>query len=134
VIESLRPLIEFIRGLVPDNVKAAVNFALDLVAKAMQGEPVLVIGNGAAVVIYGVAKIAGSIPDLSFEDSLKAATAAIVVVNSALIAIRSVAYSPASVAKIVLTPPASAGPVKAAFEAGAGDAVIKELDKQEPSA
>ena len=134
MMDSLKPLIEFVRGMVPENVKAAVNKALDLIGAALQGEPVLVIGNGAAVIIYGVAKVMGRIPDLSFEDSLKDAGTAIVLLNSAFVAIRSVAYSPKTVAQIVLTPPLAMGVVKAAIEAGAGDALNTELDKQEPSA
>ncbi len=113
MLTSLKPLIEFIRGLIPDSIKTAVNKAVELIDRALKGEPVLVIGNGAAVVIYLAANALGRIPDLSFEQAMSAASAAIVTLNAAFLAIRSVVYSPATVAKIVITPPADISPVEA---------------------
>jgi hypothetical protein len=58
------------------------------VSDLLQGEPVLVIGNGAAVVIYLVARFVGTIPDETWQVALGQATAAIVVLNTALATIR----------------------------------------------
>jgi len=118
--------------LIPVRFRATINRVLDLARDLLQGEPALVIGNGAAVVIYLVAKFMGAIPDQTFGDALASATAGIATVNAVLLTIRKYVYSPATVAKIVLTPPSDVGPVKAAVEAGAGDAVVAELEKQEP--
>jgi len=120
--------------LIPANIQAVINKVLDLVSSLMQGETVLLIGNSAGVVLYLVAKAFGSIPDLTFEDSLKQGAAAVVTLNVILLYIRSKVYSAATVAKIVTTPPTAAGPVNAAIDAGAGNAINTELDKQEPSA
>jgi hypothetical protein len=120
--------------LLPDNIRSFVNKVLDLSSALLQGEPALVIGNGAAVVIYLVAKVMGAVPDQTFEQAVASATAAIVTINAVLLTIRKYVYSPASVAKIVLTPPTSAGPVNAAIDAGVGGAINNALDKQEPSA
>jgi hypothetical protein len=121
-------------SLLPEKVQAFVNAVLDSANALLQGEPALVIGNGAAVVIYLVAKAMGAIPDQTFADAVTSAMAGIGTVNAVLLTIRKYVYSPASVAKIVLTPPTSAGPVNAAIDAGAGGAINTELDKQEPSA
>lgn len=123
-----------ITDLIPDRIKAIINGTLDLLDRLLQGETVLLIGNVAGIAIYAVAKGLGSIPDVSFTDALAQAVAAIAVLNGVLLTIRHYVYSPATVAKIVLTPPTSAGPVSAAIEAGAGSAINTELDKQEPSA
>lgn len=111
-------LLTIARGLIPDSVKAVANAVLDKADALLKGEPVLVIGNAAAVVLWLVTNAFGRLPDLTFSESLAAAGAAIVTLNSILVAIRSVVYSPATVAQIVTTPPASAGPVAAAVAAG----------------
>lgn len=83
----------------------------DLLAKAsalLKGEPALVIGNGAAVVIYLVAKAFGAIPDVSFEVALGQAAAAIVTINTVLLTIRRlvtpVAKAEAAVLEALYTP------------------------------
>ena len=63
----------------------------DLLAQVqslLQGEPALVIGNGAAVVIYLVAKAFGFQDGETFQAALGQAAAALVIVNSTLVAIR----------------------------------------------
>ena len=67
---------------------------LKQVADLLQGEPALVIGNGAAVVIYIVAKISGFQDGETFQLALAQAAGAIVLVNSVLVSIRSL-VSPA---------------------------------------
>ena len=74
-----------------DKINAALAQARALVgqvADLLQGEPVLVIGNGAAVVVYIVARVSGAIPDQSWDQALGDAAKAIAVVNAALLAIR----------------------------------------------
>ena len=63
----------------------------DLISKVqslLQGEPALVIGNGAAVVIYLVAKASGFQNGETFELAVAQAAGAIVLVNSVLVSIR----------------------------------------------
>lgn len=105
-------------ALIPQPVKDAVNKFLDVVDSALKGETVLVIGNGAAVVIYLVAKFAGSIPDVAFEQAISQAGVGLVLLNTGLVAIRAFVFSPKTVAAIVTTPPSALGPVKAAIESG----------------
>jgi hypothetical protein len=66
----------------------AVRSLTDRLTSVLQGEPVLVIGNGAAVVIYLVANAFGAIPDQSFESALAMSAAAIVTINAVLATIR----------------------------------------------
>ena len=70
------------------DILSKANDLLDQVQGLLQGEPVLVIGNGAAVVIYIVAKALGAIPDQSLEASLVLATGGIATVNAVLATIR----------------------------------------------
>jgi hypothetical protein len=66
----------------------AVRSLTDRLTSVLQGEPVLVIGNGAAVVIYRVATAFGAIPDQSFESALAMSAAANVTINAVLATIR----------------------------------------------
>ena len=78
----------FVSALIPDAVKAKVIPVLDAVESVLVGEPVLVIGNGAAVIIYLVAKASGRIPDVSFDEALAQTGPALVLLNTILVAIR----------------------------------------------
>lgn len=118
-----------ITDLIPAQVQDFINKVLDGAASLLQGETVLVIGNGAAVVIYLAAKALGAIPDVSFGEAVAQGMAAVVTLNTVLVTIRHYVYSPKTVASIVLTPPTAEGPVRAAVEAGAGDAIQNELDR-----
>lgn len=91
---------------------------LDKVDSILKGEPARIIGYGAAVVIYLVAKASGNIADQTPEQALVSATAGIVSVVGVIESIRHFVFSPASVAEIVTTPPTAAGPVAAAEAAG----------------
>jgi len=117
-----------IADLIPEKLRPVVNKVLDLVSALMQGETVLFIGNSAAVVIYVVAKVFGAIPDVPFEVALAQASAAIVVLNVILLRIRALVYSAKTVAAIVTSPPAAAGPVAAAVDAGVAPETIAAAD------
>lgn len=118
-----------ITDLIPAKVQEFINAVLDSADALLKGETALVIGNGAAVIIYLVAKFMGAIPDQTFAEAITTATTGLATVNAVLLLIRQYVYSPATVAKIVLTPPTAAGPINAAVDAGAGDAVASEAFK-----
>lgn len=61
---------------------------LKQVTDLLQGEPVLVIGNGAAVIIYIAAKAFGFQSGETFDLALGQAAAAIAVINTVLATIR----------------------------------------------
>lgn len=118
-----------IHNLIPESIRGPLNRVLDLLNALLLGETALVIGNGAAVVIYLAAKALGSIPDQTFEAAVTSATAGLLTVNSVLLLIRRYVYSPATVAKIVTAPPTAAGPIEAAMDAGVKtEAIIKASD------
>lgn len=73
---------------------------LDKVTDVLSGEPARAIGYGGAAIIYVVAKALGQIPDVSPEDALVQAGAAIAVVASLVESIRHFVYSPATVEAI----------------------------------
>ena len=104
--------------LIPDSLKGLVNSIIDSAQALAKGETALVIGNGAAVIIYLVAKFSGTIPDQTFAEALTQAVAGLAVANAVLVTIRQFVYSPATVAKIVATKPTAAGPQKAAIAEG----------------
>jgi hypothetical protein len=58
------------------------------VQSVLQGEPALVIGNGAAVVIYIVAKASGFQQDETFALAAAQAAGALAIINSVLVSIR----------------------------------------------
>ncbi len=122
----MNALLPLLAGLVPDKVKVVVLAVLDAADKVLKGEPVLVIGNGAAVVIWLVTNAFGRLPDLTLTESLAVASTAIVTLNGVLVSIRSVVYSPKTVAEIVTTPPAGAGPADAAVAAGVPAEVVAD--------
>jgi hypothetical protein len=122
-------------SVIPANVQAAINWAIDKIDSLLKGETALVIGNGAAIVLYFVAKAFGKIPDMSFEDALAAGGVAIVTINSVLLTIRKYVYSPATVAAIVASPPTAAGPIAAAVDAGVTPEAIEDAaDDVDPDA
>lgn len=61
---------------------------LDKLQNILKGEPVLVIGNGAAVVIYLVANTVGAVPDVTFAQATVNAAAGIAALNGVLALIR----------------------------------------------
>lgn len=75
---------------------------LDSARRLLTGEPARVIGYGAAVVIYLVAKALGSIPDQSFDVAILSATAGAAVVASVVETIRHYVFSPNTVEAIVV--------------------------------
>lgn len=74
---------------------------LDKARDLLRGEPARAIGYGAAAVIYLVALAFERIPDMSPEDALVSATAAITVVAGVIETIRRFVYSPNTVSEIV---------------------------------
>lgn len=75
----------------------------------VSGEPIRIIGYGAAVVIWFVAGISNRIPDVTIDQSLVAATGAIAVVTEGL---RRLVVSPATLDAVVTEdlPTDTAGP------------------------
>ncbi len=100
------------------------NELLDKAEFILKGEPARIIGYGAAVVIYLVAKVSGTIEDQSPEQALVSGTAAIATIITIIESIRRLVYSPASVAAIVTSPPAADGPIDAAIAAGVDEGII----------
>lgn len=113
-------------AFLPATVVAWIQSFIDKVNSLLQGETVLVIGNGAGVVIWIVAKISGRIPDVSLADATVQAGAAALLLNTVLVSIRKYVSSPKTVAKIVATPPTASGPINAAAAAGVDPALIGE--------
>lgn len=70
---------------------------LDGFRDILRGEPARVIGYGAAVVIYLVAKAVGTIPDQTFEEAMVSTAAAITLVATVIETIRRFVYSPVTV-------------------------------------
>ena len=82
---------------------------LDKADSVLKGEPARIIGYGAAVVIYLVAKASGHIADQTPDQALISAGAAITTVVGIIETIRHFVYSPASVSAIIAaTAPADA--------------------------
>lgn len=73
----------------------------DAARDALTGEPARAIGYGGAAIVYIVAAASGAIPDVSPEQALVQATAALAVVAAVVESIRHVVYSPNTVAFIV---------------------------------
>ena len=95
-----------------------LNGILEKLRGWLQGEPLRAIGYGAAVIVYLLARVLGSIPDVSFADAVTQGGAAALVVASVVETIRRYTYSPATVAAIVTSPPTAAGPIAAAEAVG----------------
>ena len=91
---------------------------LDKVRELLRGEPARAIGYGAAAIIYLVAYAFDAIPDMTPEAALTAAVAAIGTLAGVIESIRSLVYSPATVSRIVNTPPTAEGPIAAAEAEG----------------
>lgn len=66
---------------------------LDKADSALHGEPARIIGYGAAITIYLVAKLSGHIEDQSPDQALISATAGIAAVVSVIETIRKFVYS-----------------------------------------
>lgn len=121
-------------AIVPDPISVRIQAFIDQLTGLLQGETVLVIGNGAGVAIYLVAKASGKIPDVTFQDAVLQAGAAAVLLNTVLLSIRKYAFSPKTVAAIVASPPTAAGPINAAAAAGVDPAVIGQAIVTAPDA
>ena len=89
----------------------------DQLLALLQGEPLRVIGYGAAVIVYLVAKIT-VLPDVSFETAVLDALAAAAIVGTVVESFRHMVYSPATVAAIVNTKLTAEGPIAAAEAVG----------------
>lgn len=78
-----------------------VSGILDKARELLRGEPARAIGYGAAAVIYLVALATDRIPDMTPDQALTAAVAAIGVIAGVIESIRSLVYSPATVDAIL---------------------------------
>lgn len=91
---------------------------LDKADSILKGEPARIIGYGAAVVIYLVAKASGHIADQTPEQALVSGVAGVTTLIGVIESIRHFVFSPNSVEAIVTTPPTASGPIEAALDAG----------------
>lgn len=66
---------------------------LDRAYSILRGEPARIIGYGAAVAIYLIAKLSGNIADQTPEQALVSATAGITTVVTVIESIRHLVYS-----------------------------------------
>lgn len=107
-----------LRTVLPDALVAKLQGLSDAIEKLLQGETARVIGYGAGVVIYIVAKLFGAIPDVPFDQAVIQAGTAAGVLVAIIESIRHYVFSPATVASIVTTPPTAAGPIAAAEAVG----------------
>lgn len=73
----------------------------DSARNILAGEPARAIGYGGAAVVYLVARASGSIPDVTVEEALVQATAAIAIVAALVESVRRVVYSPNTVDAII---------------------------------
>lgn len=78
----------------------SVTAILDKARELLRGEVARAIGWGAAIVIYLVALALDRIPDMSLDQALVSATAAIVTVGGVIEAIRRYVYSSPTVETI----------------------------------
>lgn len=83
------------------DIMGTVRAILDKARELLLSEPARAIGYGAAAVIYLVALAFDRIPDMTADQALIAATAAITTVAGVIEAIRRFVYSPATVSEIV---------------------------------
>ncbi len=83
------------------NLVTAGSRLLEKISSMLVGEPARVIGYGAAVVIFLVARASGVIPDVSFEQAVVNALAAVAVIASVIESIRHFVYSPPTVGRII---------------------------------
>lgn len=89
-----------------------INGLSDRLLGLLQGEPARVIGYGAAVIIYLVAAAFKAIPDVSFEQAIGDATAAITMLVSVVESIRHLVFSPNTVNTLLaekIDPPVAPG-------------------------
>jgi hypothetical protein len=77
-----------------------LNSVLDSARDLLRGEPARVIGYGSAVVIYIAANLLDVLPDVTFDQAIAQGAAVIVTVATVIETIRSLVYSPNSVAAI----------------------------------
>lgn len=82
-------------------VIALARTVVDGARNLLTGEPVRAIGYGAAAIIYLVARASGSIEDVTPEEALVQAGAAVAIVAGVVESIRRVVYSPNTVDGIV---------------------------------
>lgn len=82
-------------------IKAKLGAVLDKVRDLLKGEPARLIGYGGAIVIYLVANAFGRIPDMTFDQAVSAAVAAIAIIATFVETIRRYVYSPNTVSEIL---------------------------------
>jgi len=120
---------ELVRTLLPAPVVSWLEGLVEAVNRVLQGSPARAIGYGAAVVIYLVALAFDRIPDMTFEQAVTSAVTAVTILVGIVEAIRFYVFSPATVAKIVTTPPTAAGPIEAAVVEGVPPRTIADAAK-----
>lgn len=109
-----------------------LNALLDKADSILKGEPARIIGYGAAVVIYLVAKASGNIADQTPEQALVSGVAGVTTLISVVETIRHFVYSQPTVVAIaeasadagvpvVPAPPASSDEVKTDVAGVSGD-------------
>lgn len=123
-----------------DKVLATLRAVLDKADALLQGEPARAIGYGSAVVVIGVVTISNALGftrfqgvDIDLGSALVLVTAATTTVVGIIEGIRKFVFSPASVAAIVTTPPAAAGPIAAAEAEGVDVAAAAADDTRDSS-
>jgi len=83
-----------------DKALAFARSVLDAAARLLQGEPLRAIGYGAAVVVFLVANASGRFADLTFDESLNIALAAITTLIGIIETARRFVYSPNTVTQV----------------------------------
>ncbi len=73
---------------------------LDAATRLLQGEPLRAIGYGAAVVVFLVANASGRFADLTFDEALNIALAAVTTLIGIIETARRFVYSPNTVARV----------------------------------
>lgn len=101
---------------------------LDTARDLLKGEPARAIGYGAAAAIYLVALAFDRVPDMTPEDALTAATAAIITITGVIETIRRFVYSVNTVEAIAVASAEAGTPVVPAPPASS-DAVADEFMK-----
>ncbi len=94
---------------------------LDTIRDLLAGEPARAIGYGGAAIVYLVAKASGTIPDVTPEEALVQATAAIALAATFTETIRHFVYSPETVKAIIEATNAVVVPADAVIVETPGD-------------
>lgn len=84
-----------------ESILNAVRSLLDVLGRLLSGEPARLIGYGAAVIVYIVARVSKTLPDVSLDQALIQVAAVIALAASVVETIRHYVYSPATVRAIL---------------------------------